>query len=75
MTAPALEFAVAEPEPFDYEADPLYQLLVAEFAGQRGHLDLATERYLALAQELRDVNLAERATRIAVFARDDAAAL
>ncbi|MEQ8234636.1 MAG: hypothetical protein RKL32_23235, partial [Gammaproteobacteria bacterium] len=73
--APAADLEIAELEPFDYESDPLYQLLIAEFAGQRGHLDLATERYLTLAGELRDAKLAERATRIAVFARDDAAAL
>jgi tetratricopeptide (TPR) repeat protein len=61
--------------PFAYEDDPIYRLLIAEFAGQRGDLDLAVTQYLALAQSLRDVKLAERATRIAVFARDDDAAL
>ena len=72
---PALDLEIAEVEPFDYENDPLYRLLLAEFAGQRGHLELATTQYLELARELRDVDLAERATRIAVFARDDDAAL
>ena len=27
--------------PFEYEDDALYRLLMAEFAGQRGHLDVA----------------------------------
>ncbi|MCB1746560.1 MAG: tetratricopeptide repeat protein [Gammaproteobacteria bacterium] len=61
--------------PFEYEDDPLYRLLVAEFAGQRGYLDVATEQYLELARSERDARLAERATRIAVFSRDDDAAL
>ncbi len=63
------------PPPFDYEDDALYRLLMAEFAGQRGYLEEATSQYLALATTLRDAELAERATRIAVFSRDDAAAL
>ena len=66
---------VAAEAPFEYEDDPLYRLLIAEFAGQRGRLDLAVGHYLTLAESLRDVDLAQRATRIAVFARDDAAAL
>ena len=61
--------------PFAYEDDPYYRLLIAEFAGQRGQLDLAIKNYLQLAQQLRDPALAERATRIAVFAHDDDAAL
>jgi tetratricopeptide (TPR) repeat protein len=63
------------PPPFEYEDDALYRLLMAEFAGQRGYLEEATSQYLALATTLRDAELAERATRIAVFSRDDAAAL
>ena len=62
-------------EPFKYENDPYYRLLMAEFAGQRGHLDVAVSNYAELAHTLRDAGLAERATRIAVFARDDKAAL
>ena len=61
--------------PFEYENDAYYRLLMAEFAGQRGHLDVAVQNYAELARTLRDPGLAERATRIAVFARDDEAAL
>lgn len=68
--------AVSVPEtPFEYEDDALYRLLTAEFAGQRGHFGVAVKQYLELARQLRDVDLAQRATRIAVFARDDATAL
>ena len=61
--------------PFAYENDSFYRLLMAEFAGQRGHLDVAVQNYIELARSLRDPALAERATRIAVFARDDEGAL
>lgn len=54
--------------------DILYKLLVAEIAGQRGHLDIAIKNYLELARSTRDPEIASRATRIAVYARDDNAA-
>ena len=55
--------------------DILYKLLVAEFAGQKGRLDISVENYLDLARSTRDPKIVERAARIAVYARDDAAAL
>lgn len=53
----------------------LYRTLIGEFAGQRGHLAIAVENYLALAQHTRALDYAQRATKIAVFARDHEAAL
>ena len=50
--------------------DNLYKLLVAEIAGRRGRMDLSLEYYLEVARETRDPAVAERAVRIAVFARD-----
>jgi len=50
--------------------DALYKLLVAEFAGRRGNLDLAIRDYLDVARTTRDPAVAERAVRIAVYARD-----
>jgi len=55
-------------------AELLDQLLTAEIAGQRGHIQLAVKEYLAAAKASQDPVIAERATRIAVYARDDAAA-
>jgi len=52
------------------EGDNLYKLLVAEIAGRRGRLDMALDNYLDVARETRDPAVAERAVRIAVFARD-----
>ena len=54
--------------------DILYQLLLAEIAGQRGKLDISVENYLSLARETRDPKVIERAARIAVYARDNKAA-
>ncbi|MGE3846441.1 MAG: tetratricopeptide repeat protein [Gammaproteobacteria bacterium] len=73
--APPVSVTPPPAAPFAYENDPYYRLLMAEFAGQRGHLDVAVNNYVELAQTLRDPALAERATRIAVFARDDEAGL
>lgn len=55
--------------------DTMYKLLVAEFAGRRGALDLSVANYLDLARETRHPELARRATTIAVFSRDNEAAL
>jgi len=60
---------------FDTDSEPLYRLLVAEFAGQRGLMDIAVENYVATAKQMQSLEVAKRATRIAVFARNDKAAL
>jgi len=64
-----------QPVETDLSADTLDRLLTAEIAGQRGHIHTAVKQYLAAAKESRDPDVAERATRIAVYARDDASAL
>jgi tetratricopeptide (TPR) repeat protein len=48
----------------------LYDLLLAEIAGQRGKTDLAARLYLEVARSTRDPRVAERATRIALLAKD-----
>jgi len=65
----------AETATTDLSPQILFRLLTAEIAGQRGRIDLAVQHYLAAATESGDPVVAERATRIAVYARDDAAAL
>jgi len=73
--------AAEEPVPPKMEApeglsrDNLYRLLVADLAGRQGNLELALEGYLETARDTRDPRVAERATRIAVYAGDDRAAL
>ncbi len=56
-------------------AELMYQVLAAEMAGHAGQLDTAVEHYLEAARMSDDSRVAQRATRVAVFARDDAAAL
>jgi tetratricopeptide (TPR) repeat protein len=53
------------------KADLMYRLLVAEFAIRRGHPDLAVANYLEVAKHSPDPAIAERATRMALYARDD----
>jgi len=53
----------------EFSAQVMYQLLVAEVAGQRGKIDVAVNNYLAAAKESRDANVAERAARIAILAQ------
>ncbi len=62
-TAPAQPRAPVDDELF-------YELLVAELAGRRGELDLALDYYLSAARRSDDPRIAERATRIAVYARN-----
>ncbi len=57
------------------DGDMLFRLLVAEFAGRRGQLDVALDNYLAASLESTDPRVAERAARIAVYARDNQKAL
>ena len=56
-------------------ADALYNLLVGELASHRGDLGLALEKYLEVARETRDAQVAARAARLATFAHDDERAL
>ena len=48
----------------------IYKLLVAEIAGQRGELNLAIDNYIDVAEETRDPRVAERATQIAMYAKE-----
>jgi len=63
----------AEPERLTGEL--LYYLLSAEIAGQRARMDIAVSYYLKAAELSRDPAVAERATRVAVYARNDESAL
>lgn len=58
-----------------FTGDSLYQLLVGEIAGYRADYDTALDHYLAATLETRDPAVAERATRLALYMKEDAAAL
>lgn len=53
----------------------MYELMVGEIAGQMGQLDSAVVHYLKAAKRSADPRVAERATRIAAYAEDNARAL
>jgi len=74
-TLPAAEPLPAEAEQTDLDPRDLFRLLVAEVAGQRGNVNLAVKEYLDAARSTRDPRVIERATRIAVYARDNDAAM
>lgn len=56
-------------------SDMIYDLLLADIATQRGHLEIATNNYERLAQVTKDPRLAEQATRLAVHNKNQAKAL
>lgn len=77
-TAPILR----EPTPTAGAEEPgtlsgalLFDILLGEVAGQRDRLDVSVSHYLRAAEESDDPRVAERALRIALFAKDEDAAL
>ena len=57
-------------EQYRKNAELMYLLLVAEVAAQQGQLPTSVEAYLKAARLSDDPKIAERATRVASFARD-----
>jgi len=53
----------------------VFKYLVAEVAGQRGELGLSTKLFYDLAKSSRDVRLAERAAKVAMYSKNAQAAL
>lgn len=64
----------AAPAPATLNAAALEGVLAGEFALQEGDLEASARSYLDAARAVADAGLAERATRIALLAGDDAAA-
>ena len=74
MALPAIAPQARTPPSDDPVVRALEPLLAAEFAIQSGRLDDAARWYLEAARAADDIELAERATRVALLARDDARA-
>ncbi|MFP4160753.1 MAG: tetratricopeptide repeat protein [Ectothiorhodospira sp.] len=68
-TVPAAEVTPLIPQD-SAEADLLYQLLVGEIAGHGGQLQVSLDHYLRASRLSEDPAVAERATRIGLFAGD-----
>ena len=49
--------------------DLMFDILLAEIAGQRGELEVSVPHYLQAAENARDPRVAERAVQIASFAK------
>lgn len=72
----AEEPAPAPPVPErPFSRETLYSLLTAEIAGSRQQFDIALSNYAQQAKETRDPQVAERATMIARFLREDEIAM
>ena len=56
-------------------AEFVFKYLAAEIAGQRGDLGLSTKLFFDLAKSSRDVRLAERAAKVAIYSKNPQAAL
>lgn len=56
-------------------ANVLYQVLLAEIAGQRGNVSLAATLYANLSRTTQEADIARRATEIAIYARQPSLAL
>ncbi|SMB21887.1 conserved exported protein of unknown function [Sterolibacterium denitrificans] len=71
------EVAAVKTEPAVTQLTPelLYQILLAEIAGNRGSIPLATHLYADLAKATRDPRIARRATEVALYVRQTELAL
>ena len=48
----------------------MYEIMIAELAGRRGYLDIATEGYRSASARTDDPRVSERATKLAVYSRN-----
>jgi len=53
----------------DERAQLMFEVMIAELAGRRGYMDIATEAYLQASKRTDDERIAERATKLAVWGR------
>ena len=63
------------PQALPPESTIMYDIMVAELAGQQGDMSTATASYLKAARLSDDPAVAERALRVALFAKDSRAAV
>ncbi len=72
---PMANRAVAQDQPSVLQVRPLadkraqlmFEIMIAELAGRRGYMDVATEGYLRASKKSDDARIAERATKLAVW--------
>ena len=66
----SIQIRKSQSEKYDAQSELMYEVLVGELSGQFGDVDRALEHYVNAAQLSDDPAVAERATRIAMFAKD-----
>ena len=67
---PASEDGAGEVAAQALSKEMMYDILLAEIAGQRGELDVSVPHYLRAAEEAKDPRVAERAVQIAMYAKE-----
>ena len=70
VQADSIQIRKAQSEKYDAQSDLMYEVLLGELSGQLGDVERALEHYVNAAQISNDPAVAERATRIAMFAKD-----
>ncbi len=71
----SIQIRKPQAEKYDAQSDLMYEVLVGELSGQFGHVEQALEHYVNASQLTDDPAVAERATRIAMFAKNWTAGL
>jgi tetratricopeptide (TPR) repeat protein len=71
----ATDEAAGRPQPIDTKAAATYHILVGELAVRRNQSEVAARAFLAALRSVPDLDLAMRATQLALQAGDDVAAL
>jgi len=66
----SIQIRKPQSEKYDAQSELMYEVLVGELSGQFGDVGQALEHYVKAAQLSDDPLVAERATRIAMFAKD-----
>jgi tetratricopeptide (TPR) repeat protein len=66
---------MAEPSSYSDDSELIYQVLAGEIAGQMGAIDQAVNHYISASKVSNDAQVAERATRVALYANDNVNAL
>lgn len=61
--------AKADDQPGETDGQLMYELMIAELAGRRGYLDVATKGYLQAAERTDDPRVSARATQLSVFSQ------
>ena len=65
----APSIAKADAQPGETDGQLMYELMIAELAGRRGYLDVATKGYLQAAERTDDPRVSARATQLSVFSQ------